>query len=800
MKGVRKTCRWVAGVILLLIPPVIAPAQTQDPARKAARALEVLDADYPEQKVYIHTDKQEYLAGETIWMKAYLVDARTHRLSGFERTLILEMYNSGGEAIASMLMKLEEGTAHGSVVLQDSLPGGNYLIRAYTSWMRNFGESTFFEKEILVRNPEEENFISRRNIRRNRDFNRDLAGLEAQVQFAFFPEGGHLVSGVESRVAFKAADRTGSGRGASGILFDGQGNEVLHFETVHNGMGSFTFTPRAGRRYHAEVRFENGSVKSLPLVVEPYGYVLRVENLGSEIEVRVKADPEWGNPGSQGNFYLFGHVRGKEVFSGEGVLENGEFRQRISLEGYPDGIIHITLFDSEGRPVAQRLSFAQAVQPVTPRADVRTGPSRNINYRYQMDLQLTLPQATGGSYSLAILGSDKPINMQDLNMETVLLLTSDIPSPVERPWTYFDPNNPQRLEHLDLLLLTQGWSRFDWQELFAGQFPEIRYGVAEGLTIRGRVSPASSRQPPGQTPVSLSVGQEGRKQLTTRSDAQGNFMFTGLDYTGTFTAEFIAGRDPAGRSLSIALETRLLEDIDYPVGPLTMPREALQRGDDWTRVPAPRTTLRSRQVQGQSSDRQSSIYGDPDQVIYMEDVREDYSTLAAVIRGRVTGLTETPSGFMLRGPSSFRASTEPLYIIDGTIAHPANFLNLNPREVERIEVLRGPRAAIFGVRGANGVLIAYTRLSLAGVQHRYEYTLYGYHDASEFYHSRIETEKILDNDVPVTQFWKPYVRPDEGGRISIRLPLNQIMPYNRMVLQGVDQDGKISVQDIPVRN
>ena len=796
----RKTCRWVAGIILLLIPPFIAAAQNSDPARKAARALEIFHAEYPQQKVYVHTDRQEYLAGETLWLKAYLVDAKTHRLSGFENTLILEMYNTGGEAVASKLLKIHDGTAQGSVVLQDSLPEGNYLIRAFTNWMRNFGEDHFFQKEIFVRNPSEENFIQRRSIRRNRDFNRDLAALEDQMQFAFFPESGHLVAGVESRVAFKAADLTGAGVEASGRILDGRGGEVLHFTTSHMGMGLLTFRPQPGEIYHAEVRFAGGGEKSVPLPVEPWGYAMRVENSGTALNVFVEAGPDPEQGPSMAGLYLLAHVRGQVVYSGSPATESGGVSHRIPLDGVPAGICQITLFDAAGRPIARRLSFVQDAETVVPRTDVRVGTMQHIDYTHQMELQFSWPAPSDGSYSLAVLGSDRPVSMKDMDMRTVLLLTSEIQPPVERPWEYFDPDNAGRLEQLDLLLMTRGWSRFSWEELYAGTYPELQYGVADGLTIRGKVRPSSSRQPAGQVPVALSVGQEGRQQLSTRSDAQGNFIFTGLDYTGTFSAEFIPGRDPAGRSLNLELETRALENISYPIGPGTRPREVLERGDEWTRVSLPRTTLRSRQVRQQESDRQTSIYGEPDQVIYLEDIREDYSNLAAVIRGRVTGLTETPSGFMLRGPSSFRSSTEPLYVIDGTIAHPSNFLNMNPREVERVEVLRGPKTAIFGVRGANGVLIAYTRLSLAGVQHSYQYTLYGYHEPREFYHSRIETEKLVGQGILVTQFWKPDVQPDEQGRIRLRIPLRQLMPYNQVVLQGVDGNGRITVQHIPVRN
>ncbi len=798
MKGTRNTFRWVAGVLMLVLSPVLLTAQNPDPAREAARSLETFEADYPRQKVFIHTDKQTYLAGETIWLKAYLLDARTHQLSDFGSTLVVEMYNTAGEAVSSMLMKLESGTAHGSISLLDSLPEGNYLIRSYTNWMRNFGEESFFEKEILVRNPKEENFVNRRSIRRNRAFNRELENLTERYQFAFFPEGGHLVAGVESRVAFKAANLTGAGLEASGRLLDDRGREVLHFETTHNGMGQFNFKPHESASYRAEVRFPDGSVKTLPLPVAPAGHALQVNVVGSMLELVVRSS---GNLSAAhtGQIYLVGHVRGSLVFHTSGTLEEDLFRHRIPVGDVPEGIFHITLLDNFAQPLARRLVFVQNGEREYPVRDVRITPSRRVGYDHQMELTFDWPEQADGSYSLAVLGSAEQISSPDVDMVSSLLLTSELSGPIERARAYFDETNVRRLEQLDLLMLTQGWSLFEWDGILAGEFPEIRYGVADGLTIRGKVNAIASSQPAGQVMVSLSVGKEGREQLTARADPQGNFIFTGLNYTGRFTAEFIAGRDPSGRSLGISLETRHLTDIDYPFGPATMPRTTLGRGDDWTRVSAPRTTLRSRQPQ-RAPDRQPSIYGEPDQVIYLEDIREDYATIAAVMRGRVTGLTETPTGFILRGPSSMRSSTDPLYVVDGTITPPSYFLNLNPREVERIEVLRGPKAAIFGVRGANGVLIAITRLSLAGDKNVYEYTLYGYHEPQEFYHSRIQTEKVLDSGIYITQHWEPGILPDETGRTGLQIPLPSVMPYNLILLQGVDRLGRITYQEIPLRN
>ncbi len=802
MKGKRITCRWTAGVIFLLLPQLFLSAQNTNPARKAARALELLESGFPRQKVFIHTDKGEYIAGETLWLKAYLVDATTHLLSDFSNTLMLEMYNTSGEAVASHLLKLENGTAHASVPLLDSLPEGNYLIRSYTNWMRNFGEEGFFEKEIFVHNPSEENFIKRRSIRRNRSFNRELAEIREQYQFAVFPEGGRLIAGSEGRVAFKAADQLGAGVQASGRIINGRGQEILAFETSHKGMGVFSILPLPDMEYQALVTFPDGSEMRVPVPVATQGYAMRVDPEETHLDVRILSNLNHQAMGIPPEVYLVAHVRGQAHFIGGGPLENGRFETRIPLAGFPDGICQLTLFDANERPVAARSCFIHANGLVAPHLEATFTPLRNNSLGGHMELLAEWPEAPseGGSYSLVVLGAGEPFPDLLAHIGSSLLLTSELETPVEEPRAYFSGENGPDNERLDLLMLTQAWKKYDWEKLFEGKIPEVQYGLADKLSVRGKVNASSSRQQTGEVLVSMSVGQDSRDQLSTTTDERGNFVFSGLDYTGTFTAEFIAGRDHSGRSLEVELVSRPLPDIDYPLSLRTKSREVLSRGADWSRVSKPRITLSERTGRTDVPDRQSSIYGEPDQVIYMEDIREDYSSLLGVIRGRVVGLTETPSGFMLRGPSSIRSSTEPLYVIDGVIVHPSNFLHLSPREVERIEVLKGPKTAIFGVRGGNGVLIAYTRTSLAGSRFSHTYTLYGYHEPDGFYASKISTEEYLDNGIAYTHYWNPSLRADEAGRVRLRFPVNELSAHTRIIIQGLDHEGRITFQEIRLKN
>src|ERR1035437_6511578 len=110
------------------------------------------NGEVPFEKVYLHLDRPYYSAGEDIWIKAYLVNAVTNELSDSSNNLNVELFSPGSKIIKRLILRLDNGVGAGDFHLGDSIVSGNYLIRAYTNWMRNFGDIFFFKQEIVVEN------------------------------------------------------------------------------------------------------------------------------------------------------------------------------------------------------------------------------------------------------------------------------------------------------------------------------------------------------------------------------------------------------------------------------------------------------------------------------------------------------------------------------------------------------------------------------------------------------------------------------------------------------------------------
>ena len=240
---------------------------------------------FPE-KAYLHLDKPVYAAGETVWLKAYVVEAGNHRPDTLSQVLYVDLLTPDQVLVRQQLLRITaDGTTIGNVLLPDTLAQGRYTVRAYTNWMRNTGPDSFFSQQITVWPtpiPIEGATLSQRRPRPA-----DKPGARLTVQF--FPEGGHLVAGLESTVGFKAVAANGRGVEVEGTIKDGRGQPVAAFRSQHLGMGRFQFTPQPGQTYLATVREPGGAVLTLPLPAAlPAGFTIKVAEMPDNFKVYIQ--------------------------------------------------------------------------------------------------------------------------------------------------------------------------------------------------------------------------------------------------------------------------------------------------------------------------------------------------------------------------------------------------------------------------------------------------------------------------------------------------------------------------------
>ena len=789
--------RW--GALGLLLFGATAGQNPPDDGAVLRRLVQSLQGFYAAshlEKAYLHLDKPVYTVGETIWFRAYVVAADTHRPDTLSRVLHVELLGRGGRLVARRELRLSAGLGAGDLTLPDTLRPDVYRLRAYTGWMRNASPDFFYDRRLRVwpAAPAPTAATPPASLRARATAARQLAtAMAAPPDVQFFPEGGNLIAGLENTVAFKATDYAAHGLDVAGQVLDARNQVVASFRSGHLGMGSFVFTPLAGQQYHAVVA-PAGVAIAVPLpAVQASGYTLHVVTLASAFLVSVRKQG-----GGDGPVLLLGQVRGTAAYVGRGQLAGTEtFATRIPRSQFPSGIVQFTLFDGQGAPLAERLAFAQN----EPALRVTLAPDRpSYGPRQLVRVRVAVADAAGqpvaAHLSLAVtdagaLGPDAE------TIASYLLLTSDLTGYVEDPGYYFQPASPEITQHLDALLLTQGWRRFAWSQLRAGPPPAPDYGVERSLALRGQITQPNGRPAPGSVLTYLQSKPE-KRFLSTITDREGRFLFTGLgscDDTARLVLQARTAR--GGRNLLIH------PDAGPPVAgpplsplPLQPPaglvaalgRSQTQRaGERKFRLDTTKTIL----LGGVTVKGHKAVATDARRlyplasatVLRMDDLpsARNGGTVLQMLQGRMAGVsvtgTEPEMQVQIRGITSFAGDSSPLFLLDGVPVTASAVAYFPAADVETIEVLKGGQAAIYGSRGSNGIIAIYTRRGSPNYRPNTEVRpgvlalrLPGYYCGRQFYAPRYDAPKTRREFPDLrrsTLYWNPDLRTDASGQVEL---------------------------------
>src|SRR6185312_1211884 len=394
-------------------------SQTGQPVSKLTTFLTRRSAE----KSYLHFDKPYYAAGDTIYFKAYVTLGEKHRLSDLSGVLHVELLNTKNKVDQSIKLQITDGVAWGDFALTDSLPAGNYRVVAYTQWMRNDGN--YFERTIPVGSLQgriPESGIHSKPVNEKADLQ-------------FFPEGGQLVTGVTSKVAFKAVGINGLGLNVTGVITDNTGAEVSRFTSTRLGMGSFYLDPLPGKTYSAKASFADGSTNTINLpVANSSGIILSVNNDSvQKASVKIEANAAYFSENKDKDYTLL-------IYSG-GVattvnlkLDSAIVTLDILKRRLHTGVATITLFSAANEPLAERLIFVQNYDQLS----LEVSSDKTV-YAKRGETNISLKaidrrgEPASGHFSVSV--TDESLVPVDENSEntifTDLLLTFDLKGTIE---------------------------------------------------------------------------------------------------------------------------------------------------------------------------------------------------------------------------------------------------------------------------------------------------------------------------------------------------------------------------------
>ena len=494
----------------------------------------------PQEKVYLHFDNSTYYQGDDMWFSCYLVTSGFDRVSQLSKTLYVELLNPGGEVIETQILKVENGRCHGSFRL-GKLPfySGFYEVRAYTKYMLNFGEDVIFSRTFAVYDkPTKPGVYEEKSLMK---YGRGLYPIlrpkpikEKAVSLKFFPEGGNLIKGVTSRIAFEATDAYGNPIEVSGEIVGENKETIVRFKSVHDGRGVFSFTPSDKLQPKAPkiVVDYNGKKYNFDLsAVLPKGIVLKVDNLSSPDCIGISLQSNSETPkGIFGLVLMNGSTLQKFL-----ILDTSEGKPidfKIDKKNLPTGVSRIILFNAAGQIVGDRLLFIHSdkklsIQSKTDKESYN--PYEQVNMQFAVSERDTIPVETTFSVSIRDKQNDvKP----DQDIQSNLLLMSEIKGYVHNPDYYFESTDSIHQQALDQLLMVQGWHRFDWNWVSGKKTFELKHQPEKGIEINGQVVSFVKSTPKPKVNVSTLICQKNDSNKVKNSfmecfvtDSLGRFSF-----------------------------------------------------------------------------------------------------------------------------------------------------------------------------------------------------------------------------------------------------------------------------------
>jgi hypothetical protein len=752
---------------------------------------------YEHEKMHVQFDKPVYSAGETVWFKAYLVSKNVP--TTVSTNLHAELLDAAGLVIEKKVYPIYEASAAGSFDLPKGAKGEGLLFRAYTTWMLNFDTAFLYTKALTA--------------------SKAAAVAKKETTMRFFPEGGDWVAALPSVVAFKATDETGRPRRVSGVIKDNKGTAVADFKTVHDGMGKVSLVPETGATYVAEWKDESGQTGTTPLPeVKADGLTLEVKHIGNTLNYiisrREEADARFQRVHIVANMHQYTVYRATANLTKSSIISGG-----IPLDSLVSGTLTLTLFDERWKPLAERVAFVD-------RDDYRfsatvSWTTKNLGKRGKNVLEVEVPDSLRANLSLAITDAQVSEGGQE-EIVSRLLLTSDLRGYVHNPAYYFSSSADSVKEHRDLLLLTHGWRRYNWEALAAGLLPRVRFPRENYLAIRGNIYgilPGQLR-PDEQINLIFEAKDSSRQFVAVPIQRDGSFALQGAIFYDTVklyymlndinktnrkaSVEFARQAYPA--SIKLGIDTTLL--VQQRTVSLSSREQFFvqKREEVLPELNRKIRTLENVTVRAKTRSREQELEkryttgmfqgGNSRNFNLLDDpIAGSYTSAFQYLQGKVPGLQISGAGgsYTLN-----RRGSAPALFMD-EIPIDADYLaNLPVTDIAYIKVFDPPFMGAVG-GGAGGAIAIYTRrggetprTNIPGLARG---SLVGYAPLKDFYSPDYATSSPLHEveDVRSTLYWNPFLLTGKASRkVQIQFYNNDVSTSLRVVLEGMNEEGRLT--------
>lgn len=787
---------YLATVFLLWSFSQSAQAQFMDSIMDAHASI------FPKEKMHIHFDKQLYNKEETIFYKLYLLMEQMP--SPASRNVYVDWYDGNGKMLRQTVAPLFQSTAKGSFDIPANYAGEFIRVKAYTRWMLNDDTSFLYQKDIRINN--------------GKLPAKKATAIRTQVEV--FPEGGNLVQGLTEKVAFKATNQFGKPMFVKGAVLNDKNMVIDSLKIIHDGMGFFMLRALPGENYRVDWLDENGTRGSTAIKgIQEKGVALSIRGTNDKAIIQVQRSEQV--PDNQKELFLLVHMNEHPIYKVQLKMpEKTLLNTAVPIDELQTGILQFSLFTSDWQPLEERILF---VNNHLHEFNSKVNPGIvNLEKRGKNVVEVFVSDTAATNMSMSV--TDAALSGQEeFNIFSDFLLTNQLRGYIHNPAFYMISDADSITSRLDLVMLTNGWRKFDWDKIKAAKEPVIQFPPeTDFMKIEGKV-------------YGLENGGGAGSQLNlvmVNKDSSVSMYFLPVQKDGDFEEKDVFFYDTArvyynlndtkklgGRVTQVQMSNGLLKKqpgsttkVDEQSSlRLSSDSLALARmnlfllEEEKLRKSMASTTLQEVIVKAKTKSPMqimdekyaSGLFSGGDALSF--DLTQDRTVAAfnvlSYLQGKVAGLQITGSGSNMS--MSWRGGTPSLYLNET----PANldFIQTLPMsDVAYIKVLRPP---FFGsaVGGGSGAIAVYTkkgddtRKSDPNKKGMESTILAGYSRFKEFYHPNYEQDQTYDADSRSTLYWNPYILTNKKSpRFRVEFYNNDFSKRLQIVLEGINADGKIT--------
>ena len=786
---------------------------------------------FPQEKIYLHTDKSYYITGEKIFFRAFLLDAFSNKPDTLSRYVYVELINPADSVVKRVKIRQDEDHFfYGAIPIRENLLQGDYKIRAYTQYMQNQGESSFFSKQVLIGDPR----MLKAQNQTNSRFTKDKKINKSQEDFdvSFYPEGGHLITGRPSDVAFKAVDTNGTSLDITGEIIDSKGNTITAFKTFHDGMGEFLIIPQQGDHYQAVCHSGDRTLRFDLPEAQTNTFALKSYIRGNKLMVGINKYDSNSHP----ELYLLVHSGGLVIYAQAWDPSKEYITFDISI--FPSGISHIMLFTKDLQIVSERLVFL-----LNNDNGLATFQTQKDAYQKREQIQAGIQlkdakqQPLKGNFSIAVTNDKEVVTDTTSGIFSNILLLSELRGYIENPEYYFQKGNREAELAADLLMKTHGWTRYAIPDIIQGKltYPKIPFETSQ--KISGTVKSGLFPKPVQNFNVTL-LSLNSRFYDSAKTNENGRYVFQNFEFPDStkYTIQALNSKGNGKLTTELFVNEDTFPGIhttwSYPIVRKEVTNQTFldyiakadlqytyQNGMRMINLPE----VEVKANYNVDKNKYKSPYGiDPDYSFSEDKIKnvQEVKTLLYQAPGvrvsansiRIQGASGAPlividgvpfrtTGTVEAAKAAVRSGYTDPSVADETDADKVtidilNMLSIN--DIGQIDILKDvANTAVYGA-GANGVILIYTKKG-DGISSRQLFNIkpvipLGYQLPIEFYSPKYDTQEKIDNSKPdlrTTIYWQPNVITDDNGNAKIDFYSADDPGSYSVIIEGVSEDGKL---------